>query len=135
MPLLSYSAITNYPFQPFTKIYSSDINSMFAAIQTLLNTTKLDSTNVQVHGLTRTSSSSNIAAGTANYVVINDANGDFSEEAQLALTRGGTGLNVVPANQSPGDVLQINAALTGFTLSAPTAVPASLKIFQYYQYS
>lgn len=54
MPLLSYTAITDYPFQPFTKIYSSDINAMFAAIQTLLNTTKLDNTNIQNLGISAT---------------------------------------------------------------------------------
>lgn len=134
MALLSYSAITNYPFQPFSKIYSSDINSMFSTILTWANG-NINSANVAVHGLTRTGSSSNIAAGTANYVVINDANGDFSEEAQLALSRGGTGLNVVAASQTAGDVLQINPSLTGFSLGVPTAVPASLKVFQYSQYS
>jgi hypothetical protein len=51
MPALSYAAITDYPFQPFTKIYSSDINGMFAAISTLLNTTGLDDTNIQALGI------------------------------------------------------------------------------------
>lgn len=131
MPLLSYSAITDYPFQPFTKIYSADINLMFSTIQTLLNTTGLDDTNVQIHGLTRNGSSSRIKAGTANYVVINDSNGDFAEEAQLATSRGGTGLNIVPGNQNPGDVIQVNSTSTGLTLAAPTAVPASVRIFTF----
>lgn len=34
---------------------------------------------------------SKMAAGTANHVIINDGSGDFSSEAQLAATRGGTG--------------------------------------------
>lgn len=48
MPTLS---IPN-TFTPFSKILSADMNANFAAITTLLNTTKLDSTNVQSAGLT-----------------------------------------------------------------------------------
>lgn len=134
MPLLDYSSVTDWPFVPFTKIYSADVNSMFTLIKTLLNVTGLDSTNVQAHGLTRTGSSSNIKTGTANAVVINDANGDFSDEAQLALTRGGTGLSVTAASQNPGDVLQINSTSTAFVVGAPTGVPASLRVFQFYTF-
>ena len=134
MPLLSYSAITDYPFVPFSKIYSADINSMFSTIQTLLNTTKLDSTNVQAHGLTRYTSSSNLAAGTANYAVYNDSNGDLTEAAALPPLSGGTGLSVVPGNQNPGDVVQINSTSTAFTCGAPTGVPASLRVFNFYTY-
>lgn len=134
MPNLVYTS-SDFPFTPFTKIYSTDVNQCFNDIKTLLNTTKLNSTNIQVHGLTRQTSSSNIAAGTANHVVINDANGDFSSEAQLALSRGGTGLNVVPGSHMPGDVVQINLAGTALEVSAPTGVPASLRIFQFYNFS
>lgn len=135
MPLLNYSAITSFPFQPFTKIYSSDINSMFSTIQTLLNTTKLDSTNIQTHGLIRTGATSNIAAGTANYVLINDANGDFSEEAQLATSRGGLGANLTPVGVADSSkVIAVNAAGSGFQLSAVPSTPGG-NIFNYYQFS
>ena len=50
MPTLSYPS---GDFQPFTKILSAEVNGKFNAIRTLLNTTKLDSTNVQQYGLTR----------------------------------------------------------------------------------
>lgn len=134
MPLLDYSSVTDFPFVPFTKIYSADINSMFNLLKTLLNTTKLDSTNVQAHGLTRYTSSSNLAAGTANYAVYNDANGDLTEAAALPALQGGTGLTITVGSQNPGDVVQINSTSTGFTCSAPTGVAASLRVFQFYNY-
>jgi hypothetical protein len=135
MPLLSYSAITNYPFQPFTKIYSSDTNAMFAAVQTLLNTTKLDYLNVQTHGLTRLGSSSNLAAGTANYAIYNDANGDLTEAAQLPTAQGGLGFNATPAGVADADkVPTVNALGTGYQLSVvPT--PPPVKIFNFYRFS
>lgn len=132
MPALSYAAITDYPFQPFTKIYSADINAMFAAVQTLLNTTKLDDTNLQDAGITR---ATKLKAGTANYVLINDSNGKVSEEAQLAITRGGTGLNITIGSQSPGDVIQVNAAGNALTVGPPTGVPAMLRVYNFYQFS
>lgn len=70
MPALSYAAVVSYPFPKFTKIYSADTNAMFAAISTLLNTTKLDSTNVQGGGLTL----DRLATGTLNSVIIRDNN-------------------------------------------------------------
>lgn len=134
MPLLSYSAITNYPFQPFTKIYSADTNAMFAAIQTLLNTTKLDSTNVQAHGLTRYTSSSNLAAGTANYAVYNDANGDLTEAAQLPTAQGGLGFAPTISSATAGQLLAVNPAGTGFQLTTTPNLPAS-NMYNYFNLS
>ncbi len=131
MPLISFSAITDYPFQPFTKIYSSDINLMFSTISTLLNTTKLDYLNVQTHGLTRLGSSSNLAAGTANYVNYNNASGDLIEAAQLPPAQGGLGADLTPAG--PGDsgkAILVNAAGTGFQLAASSN--SGLNVFNYY---
>lgn len=51
MPALAYTS-SNFPFVPFTKIYSADVNQCFNDIKTLLNVTKLDSTNLQDAGLT-----------------------------------------------------------------------------------
>lgn len=79
-------------------------------------------------GLSRTTK---LQPDVANWVVINSSTGTFSSEPQLALSRGGTGLLITPANQNPGDVIQINPTKTGFVVSAPTSVPASLKLFQY----
>lgn len=135
MPLLSYSAITNYPFQPFTKIYSSDINSMFSTIQTLLNTTKLDMTNIQSHSLTRYTSSSALVAGTANYVVYNDANGDLTEAAQLPTAQGGLGANLTPSGVADATkVIAVNAAGNGFQLQSVPSTPGG-NIFNFYRFA
>ncbi len=134
MPLLSYSAITDYPFQPFTKIYSADINGMYAAISTLLNTTLLDHLNVQARGLTRYTSASNLAAGTANYVVYNDANGDLTEAAQLPIVQGGLGANLTPSGPSQaGQAITVNSLGTGFVLSSASGTAAN--VFNYYNFS
>lgn len=133
MPLLSYSAITDYPFAPFTKIYSADINGMFAAISTLLNTTLLDHQNVQAHGLTRYTSSSNLAAGTPNYVVYNDVNGDLTEAAQLPTAQGGLGFSPVLSAVNAGLVISVNAGGTGLQLAPATSVAGNL--YNYYQFS
>lgn len=58
-----------------TKIKSADVNANFTAISTLLNSTKLDSTNVQLNGLTR----DRLALGTANALAINDSSGNLSD--------------------------------------------------------
>ncbi len=60
---------------------------------------------------------SSIAAGTADYVVINDGSGNLSEEAQLAVSRGGTGSGTALNNDrimisSAGNIVE-NTALTG----------------------
>lgn len=134
MPLLSYSAITDYPFQPFTKIYSADTNAMFATISTLLNSTLLDRVNIQVHGLTRYTSSSNLAAGTANYVVFNDGNGDLTEAAQLPTAQGGLGFAPTISGGTAGNALVVNNLGTGFTLAPVPALPA-LNVYNFQQFS
>lgn len=147
MPTFTYTS-SNYPFQAFSKIRSADTNSMFSDISTFFNTTKLTSTNVQAHGLTRLTSSSNIAASTAYSVMVNDANGDIADlvpvvstavqfdasghpvAAVLPLLAGGTGAALVSTGV-PGDVLQVNSGGTAITIAAPLGVSASLRIFQY----
>ncbi len=134
MPALSYAAITNYPFQPFAKIYSADTNAMFAAIQTLLNTTKLDSTNVQVHGLTRLGATSNLVAGTASYAIYNDSNGDLAEAAQLPTAQGGLGANLTPTGATQaGYAITVNSTGTGFALSPQSGAAAA--VFNYLNFS
>jgi hypothetical protein len=108
---------------------------MFSTIQTLLNTTKLDMTNMQSHSLTRYTSSSALVAGTPNYVVYNDANGDLTEAAQLPTAQGGLGANLSPSGVSDASkVLSVNAAGNGFQLSSVPQTPGG-NIFNYYQFS
>lgn len=49
---------------------------------------------------------SKLAAGTASHVIINDGSGNFSSEAQLAVSRGGTGLG----SGTSGGVLYFSAS-------------------------
>jgi len=131
MSLLSYSAITDYPFQPFTKIYSADINLMFSTIQTLVNGSLDGTTNIKAQSLVRYGVSSNLVAGTANYVVYNDSSGNLTEAAFLPTTLGGLGANLTPSSSlQAGQPLVVNSAGTGFTISASGV--SSSNIFNYY---
>ncbi len=56
MPALAYSVSD---FVAYQRIRASDINSKFTSIKTLLNTTGLDSTNIQTSGI----ATANLAAG------------------------------------------------------------------------
>jgi hypothetical protein len=112
MPNLTY---TLSPFLPFTKIASADANQYFTDIKTLLNTTKLDSTNVQQYGLSR----DRIAAGSTDHVLINDASGHLSSEATLARVRGG--LQFAPAlTNNAGKAIVVNDAESAFELGSPS---------------
>lgn len=137
---LSYNVA---PYVPFTKILSANANQDKTDIKNRLNwdgsgtTTGLGDDNLQSNsvsggGLTR---SSKLKAGTASHVIINDGSGLMSSEAALAITRGGTGLSITIGSQTAGDVFQVNAAGNAIILSQPSAVPSSLKIFQFYNFS
>lgn len=120
MPALTYPTSD---FVPFTKILSSEVNGKFTAIKTLLNTTGLSYTNLQLNNLMYTSQTSMQVVGT-------NATGYMTTQPLVLVTQGGTGISVSFAAQSPGDVFQINAGGTAFTVGAPSAVPASLRIYQ-----
>lgn len=136
MPVYSY---TVSDATPYTKIASADWNSRFNNVKTWINwdgsgtTSGLNDSNIQSNsvsggGLTR---SSKLKSGTANYAVYNDGSGNMTEASALPALSGGTGNSVVPGNQQAGDVLQINAALTAWTVGPPTAVAASLRLYQF----
>lgn len=113
MPLLTYS----YPdFTPNTVIASAQVNAKYNDIKTLLNTTKLDDTNIQNAGLTR---ATKLKPGTAAYVVINDVSGNMSEEVALNPIRGGTGLSLTLSSGDVGKVIQVDPTGTVFVLDAP----------------
>lgn len=127
------------PYLPFTKILSANANQDKTDIKNRINwdgttaTTGLSDDNIQSNtvsggGLTR---SSKLKAGTVNGAVFNDVNGKMTDAASLPTASGGTGLSINPAIQQPGDVLQVNATSTALVFSQPTAVPGSLKVFQF----
>lgn len=53
MPVFSFTS-SGFPFVPFTKIISADVNQCFNDVKTFLNTTKLDDSNIQDAGITPT---------------------------------------------------------------------------------
>jgi hypothetical protein len=157
---LSYSISA---FSPYTKIISADMNTLFRT--DLLNrinwaggssaTTGLGDDNLQSNtasggGLTR---STKLKAGTARAFIVNASDGTMTEvvptanqtiytdasniptAGTLPVLAGGTGLSVTIGSQLPGDVFQVNSTSTAMVLSQPTAVPASLKIFQFLSFS
>lgn len=117
-------------FQPFTKILSAQVNANNTAITTLLNVTGLDSTNVQLNGLSR----DRLALGTVNHVMINSGTGAVSSEAQLGLTRGGTGISISLSVADADKVLGVNAGGTALEIRAAPESSAS-KILAFYQFS
>ena len=146
MPSLTYPS---GDFTPFTKILSADVNGKFTAIQTLLNTTKLDSTNVQQNGLTR----DRLATGTANAVVVNATSGGGMSEltsvangavyfnasgvptaGTLPVANGGTGLAMSLSALDIDKVVAVNSAGTALELRT-TPEPPTLKIFSFYRFS
>lgn len=62
-----------------------------------------------------------LAPGTANYVLINDGSGEFSEEQYLDKTRGGTGITSTATFPASGTVVTEEGphTLTNTTLTAP----------------
>lgn len=126
MPLLSYSSVSDFPFAPFTKIYSADINNMFSLIQTLLNTTLLDYQNVQALGLKRYGSAGNFQAGTPNYVIYNDSSGYLTESATLPTAQGGLGFAPTLGAGTANQTISVNSTGTGFQLSNVTTAASYL---------
>jgi len=127
MPALTYTS-SNFPFVPFTKIYSADVNTCFTDIRTLLNTTKLDDDNLQNAGITR---ATKLKTGTASYVLINNGSGAMSEEQYLALARGGLNRDITPAGtQDTGKAILVNGAGTGFELAVAQNPTANIFSYQ-----
>lgn len=150
------------PYIPFTKILSANINQDKTDIKNRLNwaggtsaTTGLGDDNLQSNtasggGLTR---ATKLKLGTAYAFVVNSSTGALSDLASAAnqtmytnvsgvptagtlpLIAGGTGISIVPASYSPGDVFQIDATGTTMSIGAVSQVPASLRIFQFQNFT
>lgn len=116
-------------FQPFTKILSSEVNGKFNSITTLLNTTKLDSTNVQQGGLTY----DRLAVRTSVQVVVTDTLGVATVAQFLPSINGGLGFSFASTTLNANKVVQSNSAGSMLTLdSAPE--PPTLKVLSFYRF-
>jgi hypothetical protein len=101
MPILTYTS-SNFPFTPNTKIFSADVDQCFTDIQTLLNTTKLDNTNIQTGGI----SALNLASDSVTTIKILDANVTAAKLAANAVTTAAiTDANVTGAKLASGAAL------------------------------
>lgn len=126
MPALSYPT---GDFVPFTKILSSEVNGKFNAIRTLLNTTKLDSTNVQQGGLTY----DRIAVTTSMQIVGTDSTGVMTTQALVLASQGGLGFAFTSSTLNASLVVQANAGGTALTLQAVPASAAN-KVYSFYRF-
>lgn len=144
MPALVYPSAD---FQPFTKILSAEVNGKFNAITTLLNTTKLDSTNVQAGGLTldrlaggtnnaflanNSSATPTAVASAANQTLYTNGSG-VPTAGTLPVAAGGTGLALTLSASDADKVVAVNAGGTALELRA-TPEPQTLKIFSFYRF-
>lgn len=127
MPALSYTS-SDFPFQPFTKIYSADVNQCFNDIKTLLNTTKLDDTNLQDAGITR---ATKLKVGTPSYIVTNAAvTGAMSESQFLTLAQGGLGASFTIG--TPNQVLMVDPTGTSLQFGAVSSTGST--IYGFYRF-
>ena len=127
MPALTYPT---GDFQPFTKILSSEVNGKFNAIRTLLNTTGLNSTNVQVGGLNY----NNMTVTTSMQIVGTSAAGVMTTQAVVLASQGGTGFAFASTTLNAALVVQANALGTALTLDVVPS-PAGNKIYNFYRFT
>jgi len=116
MPILSYTA-SDYPFQPGNKIFSSSINTNFNDVATFLNTTLLDSTNIQNAGI----ATSNIANSAITTALIADTNvtlGKLATPVQNALAPSGAIIATGSTSAPTGWLLCNGAAVSRTTYAA-----------------
>ncbi len=124
--ILTYSVAD---FVAFTKIVSADMNTKLNDIKSRFNwaggsdaATGLGDDNIQSitasgGGLTR---ATKLKLGTANHVLINSGTGAMSSEAQLAVSRGGLGLDFTASlAANAGNAIIVNAAGNALTLGSP----------------
>jgi hypothetical protein len=93
-------------------ITQTNVASIFSRYSTLNDLLNGNFSNTPAGAIDR----AKITSGTANHVVINASGGALSSEAQLAISRGGTGTNAVPTN---GQILIGNG--TGYAAANITA--------------
>jgi hypothetical protein len=118
-------------YQDGDVLLEADLDAIRASITTFINTTKLDDSNIQAAGITR---ATKLKAGTANYVVINAADGTMSEEATLATSRGGLGFAPSFSAGNVGYVVAVKDDFSGLQLRAAGETPMS-KALAFYRFT
>ena len=113
MPALTYPTAD---FQPFTKILSAEVNGKFNAIRTLLNTTKLDHSNLQTGNLLYASQTSLQIVGTGS-------TGLMTTQAVVLVGQGGTGFSFSPVLADSAKVLQVNTVGSALTFDVVPLSP------------
>lgn len=126
MPALSYPT---GDFQPFTKILSSEVNGKFSAIKTLLNTTKLDSTNIQQNGL----SWDRLTTQTSLQVAVTNTLGQLTVTPFITTAQGGLGFTYAATTADTQKVLQVNSTGTALTFGAVPSGPGQ-QIYNFYRF-
>jgi hypothetical protein len=127
MPALTYPTSD---FVPFTKILSSEVNGKFNAITTLLNTTGLNSTNIQVAGLNY-----NLMTITTSLQIVGTSSaGVMTTQALVLASQGGTGFAFASTTLNANLVVQANSAGSALTLSAAVQVPTE-KVYMVLNYT
>lgn len=124
MPNLVYPTAD---FVPFTKILSSEVNGKFNAVKTLLNTTKLDYTNLQTGNLL-------YASQLSMQVIITDSTGLMTTSPVLAVGQGGTGIALSLSAADIQKVVQVNAAGSALTLDVAPQPPTG-KVYSFYRFT
>jgi hypothetical protein len=123
MPVLTYPTSD---FQPFTKILSSEVNGKFNSIKTLLNTTGLNSVNIQVGGLNY----NNLTTTTSLQIVGTNASGLMTTQPLVLSSQGGTGFAFTSTTLNAALVVQANSTGSALTLDVvPTS--GTLKMYQW----
>jgi hypothetical protein len=92
----------------------------------LLNTTRLDFTNVQLNRLLATTQA-------ASQVAVTSASGTLTLAAFVTPAQGGTGFSYTPVLADAGKTLKVNSAGTALTFDA--VADGSLKILQFFRFT
>lgn len=105
------------------------MNGKFNAIKTLLNTTGLDTTNIQQYGLAY----DRITITTSMQIVGTDSAGHLTTQALVLASQGGTGFSFTASSLNASKVVQANAAGSALTLDVVPLGPGG-KIYNFYRF-
>lgn len=119
-----FAKLTSGVLSAQTDIANADINAAAAIAYSKLNlaTSIVNADVAAAAAIAR----SKLGTGTNDHVVINSGAGAFSSEAQLAVTRGGTGVST--STGSGNNVLSAAPTLTGTTIAAGITASGTVQV-------